>query len=117
MGIFVADGVVKCRLNVIFFGHRSDTEGEMGKLTVRAIEAAKAKDKPYKLMDGDGLQVRIATDGVKTFLVRFMLRAAEHRNRLLRPLEASGAKEPSTRCQRIGEGFGSRLLAQMRTAD
>jgi hypothetical protein len=38
----------------------------MGKLTVRGIESAKAKDHPYKLMDGDGLQLRVATDGTKS---------------------------------------------------
>jgi hypothetical protein len=32
----------------------------MGKLTVRAIENSKPKEKAYKLMDGDGLQLRVA---------------------------------------------------------
>ncbi len=31
----------------------------MGNLTVKQIENAKPKDKPYKLMDGDGLQLRV----------------------------------------------------------
>ena len=54
----------------------------MGKLTVREIESAKAKEKPYKLMDGDGLQLRIAPNGVKTWLVRYMIDGVERQYRL-----------------------------------
>jgi integrase len=85
----------------------------MGKLTVRAIEAAKARDKPYKLMDGEGLQVRVATDGVKTFLVRFMLRGAEHQHRLLRPFGASESNETFTLSQARSEAFRIRELAKL----
>lgn len=56
----------------------------MGKLTVRGIESAKPKDKAYKLMDGDGLQLRVATDGVKTWLVRYMIDGKERQYRLPR---------------------------------
>ncbi|MDR3371206.1 tyrosine-type recombinase/integrase [Rhodoferax sp.] len=45
----------------------------MAKLTARAIELAKAKDKAYKLVDGEGLQLRIAVDGTKTWLVRYVV--------------------------------------------
>ena len=54
----------------------------MGKLTVRGIENAKPKDKPYKLMDGDGLQLRVATDGDKTWLVRYIINGTERQYRL-----------------------------------
>lgn len=54
----------------------------MGKLTVRGIENAKPKDKAYKLMDGDGLQLRVATDGVKTWLVRYVIQGVERQYRL-----------------------------------
>jgi integrase len=54
----------------------------MGNLTVKQIENAKPKDKPYKLMDGDGLQLRIAVDGIKTWLVRYMLDGKERQYRL-----------------------------------
>ena len=54
----------------------------MGKLTVRGIENAKSKDKAYKLMDGDGLQLRVATDGVKTWLVRYVINGVERQYRL-----------------------------------
>lgn len=62
----------------------------MGKLTVRGIESAKAKEKPYKLMDGDGLQLRIATDGVKTWLVRYVVRGLERQYRLPKVYRDSG---------------------------
>lgn len=54
----------------------------MGKLTVRGIESAKPKERPYKLMDGDGLQLRVATDGAKTWLVRYMIKGVERQFRL-----------------------------------
>jgi integrase len=54
----------------------------MGKLTVRGIESARAKDRPYKLMDGDGLQLRVATDGTKSWLVRYVIRGVERQYRL-----------------------------------
>lgn len=56
----------------------------MGKLTVREIETAKPKDKPYKLMDGDGLQLRVATDGDKTWLVRYAIQGVERQYSLPR---------------------------------
>ena len=54
----------------------------MGKLTVRAIENSKPKEKAYKLMDGDGLQLRVATDGHKTWLVRYAINGTERQYRL-----------------------------------
>ena len=54
----------------------------MGKLTVRGIENAKPKDRPYKLIDGDGLQLRVAVDGVKTWLVRYVVSGVERQYRL-----------------------------------
>jgi integrase len=54
----------------------------MGNLTVKQIDNAKPKDKPYKLMDGDGLQLRIAADGIKTWLVRYMFDGKERQYRL-----------------------------------
>jgi integrase len=55
---------------------------QMGKLTARLIETAKPGDAPYKLMDGDGLQLRVATDGVKSWLVRYMIDGKERQYRL-----------------------------------
>lgn len=62
----------------------------MGKLTVRGIDNAKPKDKAYKLMDGDGLQLRIATDGAKTWLVRYAIAGVERQYRLPRNYSQNG---------------------------
>lgn len=62
----------------------------MGNLTVRGIENAKPKDKAYKLIDGDGLQLRIATDGVKTWLVRYVVSGVERQYRMPRLYRDSG---------------------------
>lgn len=43
----------------------------MGGLTVRAVETAKSKDKPYKLGDGDGLYLFISTAGGKSWRANF----------------------------------------------
>jgi len=43
----------------------------VGKLTVRAIESAKSKDKAYFLVDGDGLRLRVTADGSKMWQVRY----------------------------------------------
>lgn len=57
----------------------------MGKLTVRAIESARGRITPYKLMDGDGLQLRVAPDGGKTWLVRYSIRGQERQYTLPAP--------------------------------
>ncbi len=54
----------------------------MGNLTVKQIDNARPKDKPCKLTDGDGLQLRIATDGARSWLVRYTLDGKERQYRL-----------------------------------
>jgi integrase len=54
----------------------------VGDLTVKEIENAKASDKPYVLSDGQGLRLRVATNGVKTWLVRYMYKGKEKQYRL-----------------------------------
>lgn len=49
----------------------------MGKLTVRGIESAKPKTGPYHLADGDGLRLRIATDGAKAWQVKYTAHGKE----------------------------------------
>ncbi len=78
----------------------------MGKLTVRAIESAKPRSAPYKLMDGDGLQLRVASDGTKTWLVRYMLDGTERQYRL-----------PKTYREISGEGFASLADAREQAAE
>jgi integrase len=49
----------------------------MGKLTVRGIESAKPKTAAYYLADGDGLRLRIATDGSKSWQVKYTANGKE----------------------------------------
>ena len=46
-------------------------------LTFRAIEAHKPRAQPYKLTIDRGLQLRIAPDGVRTLLVRYVVKGSE----------------------------------------
>jgi len=54
----------------------------MSKLDAAKVAAAKAQDRPYKLIDGNGLQLRVATDGGKTWLVRYIIDGDEKQYRL-----------------------------------
>jgi len=54
----------------------------VGDLTVKEIENAKPLDKPYVLSDGQGLRLRVATNGVKSWLVRYMYKGKEKQRRL-----------------------------------
>lgn len=67
-------------------------------LTVRAIDAHKPKERPYKVTLDRGLQLRIAPDGVRTLLVRYTVKghADERQHRLP---------------QEYGEGMGQIRLA------
>lgn len=84
----------------------------MGKLTVREIDSAKALDKPYKLMDGDGLQLRVATDGTKTWLVRYVIHGVERQYRLPREYRAAGGDGFYTLQEARAESAKIRALAR-----
>lgn len=45
-------------------------------LTVKALDACKPKDKPYKVTIERGLQMRIAPDGQRTLLVRYSVKGS-----------------------------------------
>jgi integrase len=72
----------------------------MSKITVRQIEAAKPRSKPYKLTADKGLYVRVATNGTKYWLVRYVVDGKQHQMRL-----------PSV----YGHGEGFMSLAQATT--
>ncbi|MGA0584135.1 MAG: tyrosine-type recombinase/integrase, partial [Castellaniella sp.] len=57
----------------------------MAKLTVRAIEAAKPKDREYKLTVDRGLYLRVAPDGTKTWHVRYVVDGKQRQIRLPAP--------------------------------
>lgn len=62
----------------------------MAKLTVRAIEAAKARGKPYKLTVDTGLYIRIAANGEKRWLVKYVVDGKQREARLPKPYGSSG---------------------------
>lgn len=62
----------------------------MAELTVRAIEAAKPKDKDYKLRADRGLHLLVATTGVKSWLVRYVVGGKQIQARLPRPYGTDG---------------------------
>lgn len=69
--------------------------------TVRAIDAHKPKEQPYKLTLDRGLQLRIAPDGVRTLLVRYTVKGSSSERQYRLP-------------QDYGEGPGQIKLADAR---
>jgi Arm DNA-binding domain len=70
-------------------------------LTFRAIEAHKPRAQPYKLTLDRGLQLRIAPDGVRTLLVRYVVKGSE-------------VERQHRLSQEYGEGPGQLKLAAAR---
>lgn len=68
----------------------------MAKMTALTIKSKKPKSTPYKVTVDTGLQLRVAPDGDKTWLVRYMIDGKERQYRLPRPYRYTG-----------GEGFAS----------
>lgn len=57
----------------------------MARLTVRALDAAKPKDRPYKLTVDTGLYIRVATNGEKRWLVKYVIDGKQREMRLPAP--------------------------------
>lgn len=78
----------------------------MAKLfTVKEIEARKSGDKPYKFSVDRGLYIRVPTNGIKTWLVRYVVDGKQIDYALPRPYGVSG------------EGFMSLAEAKARNAE
>lgn len=73
----------------------------MSLLTVRAIDAHKPKERPYKLTLDRGLHLRIAPDGVRTLLVRYTVKGSSGERQYRLP-------------QEYGEGPGQLKLGDAR---
>jgi integrase len=58
--------------------------------TVKEIEAAKPRPSEYKLTIDRGLYIRIATSGVKTWLIRYVVDGKQRQYRLAEPFGQSG---------------------------
>ncbi|MFS0754483.1 tyrosine-type recombinase/integrase [Noviherbaspirillum sp. 1P10PC] len=57
----------------------------MAKLTAMQVEAIKARDKPFKKNVDTGLQVRVAVNGVKSWIVQYVVDRKQREVRLPRP--------------------------------
>lgn len=62
----------------------------MKALTVKSIDAAKPKEAEYKLTVDRGLYIRVAPNGVKTWLVRYVVDGKQKQFRLPKPYGTSG---------------------------
>lgn len=62
----------------------------MAKLTARAIEAAKPRATPYKITVDTGLYIRVAANGEKRWIVKYMVNGKQREARLPKPYGPSG---------------------------
>lgn len=62
----------------------------MANITVRQLISAKAKDKPYKLTVDRGLYVRIAVNGEKRWIVKYVVDGKQKEARLPKPFGYDG---------------------------
>jgi len=84
----------------------------MAKLTVRGIEALKPKDTGYKVTADRGLYLRVAPDGTKTWLVRYVVAGNQTQARLPRPYGSSGADGHMSLAQAVAENARIQSLAR-----
>jgi hypothetical protein len=59
-------------------------------LTIKEIEAAKPNNTEYKITVDRGLYIRVATNGVKTWLVRYVVGGRQKQYRLPKPYGTTG---------------------------
>lgn len=62
----------------------------MARLTVRAIEAARPRAKPYKLAADTGLYIRVAISGEKRWIIKYVVDGKQREARLPKPYGSSG---------------------------
>ena len=84
----------------------------MAKLTVRGIEALKPKDAGYKVTADRGLYLRVAPDGTKTWLVRYVVAGNQIQARLPRPYGSSGTDGYMSLAQAVTENARIQSLAR-----
>jgi len=84
----------------------------MPRLTVRAIEALKAHPHGFKVTVDRGLYLRVAPDGTKTWLVRYVLGGRQIQARLPRPYGSSGDESHLSLAQAVAENARIQSLAR-----
>lgn len=57
----------------------------MAKITAQQVAALKPREKPYKQNVDTGLQIRVAVNGVKTWIIQYMINGRQRELRLSRP--------------------------------
>ena len=84
----------------------------MAKLTVRGIDSLKAKDVAYKVTVDRGLYLRIAPNGSKTWLLRYVIAGRQIQARLPRSYGSSGADGHMSLAQAVAENIRVQSLAR-----
>ena len=83
----------------------------MARITVRGVEALRPRDLEYKLAVERGLHLRVATDGRKTWHVRYVVHGKQIQARLPRPYGSAGEGFMSL-AQALGENARIQSLAR-----
>lgn len=84
----------------------------MAKLTVRGIEALRPKEASYKVTIDRGLYLRVAPDGVKTWLARYVVSGVQKQARLPRPYGSGGDDGYMSLAQATAENARIQALAR-----
>jgi integrase len=84
----------------------------MARLTVRAIEALKPRVKGYKVTADKDLYLRVAPDGTKTWLVRYVVAGKQIQARLPRPYSSAGDEGRMSLAQAMAENTRIQSLAR-----
>lgn len=84
----------------------------MPKLTVRGIEALRARPSSYKITVDRGLYLRVAPDGVKTWLVRYVIAGRQIQVRLPKPYSGTGESGHMSLAQAVTENARIQALAR-----
>ena len=84
----------------------------MAYLTVRGIEALKARKKGYKVTVDRDLYLRISTDGTKTWLVRYVVDSYQKQATLPRRYSSDGDAAHMSLAQAIAENVRIQALAR-----
>ena len=92
----------------------------MAKLTVRALDALKPRgsadrrqnDRGYRVTVDRGLYLRVANDGTKTWLVRYVVEGQQLQARLPQPYSSAGDPAHLSLAQALAENARIQALAR-----
>ncbi|NHZ93227.1 tyrosine-type recombinase/integrase [Massilia sp. CCM 8733] len=84
----------------------------MGKMTAQQVAALRPRDKPYKQNVDTGLQLRIATNGIKVWVVQYVVEGRQRELRLSRPYGMSTTDASMSLADARNEAARIRTLAR-----